>query len=107
MKRSKPKHLNVIINSDDEFGEHPNLVIREDGEYKGYTITHRKEHPQYERMKTEEWDYVKKDKTFIVHNTFLTTHSNNLDSDKTYPTVARVSDNLLSKFIQFLISKLK
>ena len=106
MKR-KAKHLDVITNPNDSLGSHPNLVIEDDNELKGYTITHMKNHPQYQRMKTVKEDYTFRSKDFVIKNTHLTVHSNKLDKDKEYTIKAIASENLISKFINYLITLIK
>ena len=106
--KAKPKHLDIIFNEDDSVGAHPNLVVK-DGKSNttGFTITHDGKNKQTCKLPITKEDI---DKKFIVDDkrkSYLTTHSNILDSNKKYDIKGRAKESLLTRFIQYLQTLLK
>lgn len=100
----KVKHLDIINNKDDSFGTHPNLVVREDDDYNGYTITHTEIHAQYPRVKIEERDCVYSTPKFRPYKSYLTTHKNKLDENRKYEVLNKGKETLITRFLKQLIS---
>jgi len=102
--KKKITHLDIINNENDSFGKHPNLVVREDDDYNGYTITHTKDHVQYPRIKIEQEDCEYINSNFKPNRSYLTTHKNKLDKDMKYEVLNKSKESLITKFLKQLIS---